>query len=165
MNSIHRLSLTLAPHRTAPPFENLAGYDCKFPNPHFNAYIDLDGDCLADLFLVCQNGKSPDDLSYQIWLNGKDGQFKLGRKGDLPRGTKSVGFADMGEQHLRFHLATWTDSLDRSRWDDRPDHHILHDRVELRPLHRLQLADASVLRLDCPDWSLSRPRSALRCRQ
>lgn len=70
--------------------------NCRFPDPHFNAFIDLNGDCLADVFLTCQDGESSDRLSYQIWTNDKDGQFSLARKGDLPRGTKSVGFADMG---------------------------------------------------------------------
>ncbi|BGO97546.1 hypothetical protein RTG_01521 [Rhodotorula toruloides ATCC 204091] len=70
-------------------------FDCKFPSPHFNAFIDLDGDCLADIFLTCQDGESEDDLSYQIWLNSKDGQFRYARRGKLPKATKSVGFADM----------------------------------------------------------------------
>lgn len=80
--------------RVDPPFDT-AGFECKFPSPHFNAFIDLDGDCLADLFLVCQNGKSHDELSYQIWFNDKKGGFKQARKGPLPIGTRSVGFADM----------------------------------------------------------------------
>lgn len=87
---------------SAPPLD-LAQFDCKFPSPHFNAFVDLDGDCLADLFLTCQSGTSPDDLSYQIWINDKQGGFKLSRKGDLPRGTKSVGFADMGASALVCH--------------------------------------------------------------
>ena len=87
-------SLILCSHSVDPPFD-LTSFDCKFPSPHFNAFIDLDGDCLADLFLVCQQGKSPDELSYQIWLNDKKGGFKQARKGPLPRGTRSVGFADM----------------------------------------------------------------------
>ncbi|ORY59424.1 hypothetical protein BCR35DRAFT_283657 [Leucosporidium creatinivorum] len=78
---------------TTPPLD-LKNFDCKFPSPHFNAFIDLNGDCLADLFLTCE-GKSAEHLSYQIWLNNKDGNFTLSRKGDLPRGTKSVSFADM----------------------------------------------------------------------
>ena len=80
--------------RVDPPFD-AAEVECKFPSPHFNAFIDLDGDCLADLFLVCQIGKSHDELSYQIWLNDKKGGFKQARKGPLPKGTRSVGFADM----------------------------------------------------------------------
>lgn len=79
----------------ADPPVDLSTFDCKFPNPHSNAFIDLDGDCLADLFLVCQNGSSGDDLSFQIWINNKRGGFKLGMKGALPTGTKTVGFADM----------------------------------------------------------------------
>ncbi|KAL8286465.1 hypothetical protein RQP46_004482 [Phenoliferia psychrophenolica] len=78
-----------------PPFD-LAGSSCTFPKPHSNAYIDLNGDCLADIFLMCE-GKSEEYLSYQIWTNDKEGGYKLAKKqsGDLPRGTKSVGFADM----------------------------------------------------------------------
>ena len=80
-----------------PPFD-LAGSSCTFPTPHSNAYIDLNGDCLADIFIMCE-GKSEEYLSYQIWTNDKAGGYKLaaGKSGDLPRGTKSVGFADMGE--------------------------------------------------------------------
>ncbi|GAA5896345.1 hypothetical protein JCM8208_001852 [Rhodotorula glutinis] len=69
-------------------------FTCRFPNPHFNAFIDLDGDCLADLFFMCQDGDDADHLSYQIWLN-KKGAFEFAREGKLPKGTKSVGFADM----------------------------------------------------------------------
>ena len=60
----------------------------------------MDGDCLADLFLTCGTGeKGSNELaSYQIWRNDKDsGQFVLSRKAALPKGTKTVGFADMGK--------------------------------------------------------------------
>ncbi|GJN88667.1 hypothetical protein Rhopal_001633-T1 [Rhodotorula paludigena] len=70
-------------------------FTCRSPSPHSNAFVDLDGDCLADLFLMCQDGDDESKRSYQIWLNRKDGQFELARSGELPRGTKSVGFADM----------------------------------------------------------------------
>ncbi|GAA5877748.1 hypothetical protein JCM1840_003347 [Sporobolomyces johnsonii] len=82
------LDLTSTPTKT---------FTCHFPSPHFNAFIDLDGDCLADLFLMCQNNKDDEhDLSFQIWLNDKEsGKFRFAREGSLPRGTKSVGFADM----------------------------------------------------------------------
>ncbi|GAA6047594.1 hypothetical protein JCM3770_001581 [Rhodotorula araucariae] len=70
-------------------------FACRFPSPHFNAFIDLDGDCLADLFFTCQNGDDADDLSYQIWVNKKERGFEYAREGKLPEGTKSVGFADM----------------------------------------------------------------------
>ncbi|GAA6006356.1 hypothetical protein JCM10207_000615 [Rhodosporidiobolus poonsookiae] len=72
-------------------------FTCRFPSPHFNSFIDLDGDCLADLFLTCQKlGGGEDELEYQIWLNDRDGGgFRLARTGELPQGTKSVSFADM----------------------------------------------------------------------
>ncbi|CEQ39850.1 SPOSA6832_01410, partial [Sporobolomyces salmonicolor] len=82
------LDLTSSPTNT---------FNCHFPSPHFNAFIDLDGDCLADLFFMCQNNKDDEnDLSFQIWLNDKEsGKFRFAKGGSLPRGTKSVGFADM----------------------------------------------------------------------
>lgn len=89
------------------------GWSCQFPTPHFNAFIDLDGDCLADLFLTCL--KNPDDkedqgLRYEVWVNtkgtqgegGGGGKFEWKRGGDLPKGTKSVGFADMGKKLFKF---------------------------------------------------------------
>lgn len=82
--------------------------NCRFPDPHFNAFIDLNGDCLADVFLTCQDSESSDRLSYQIWTNDKDGQFSLARKGDLPRGTKSVGFADMGQSRKQPSLSIFS---------------------------------------------------------
>ncbi|BGP45902.1 hypothetical protein JCM10450v2_001737 [Rhodotorula kratochvilovae] len=80
------LNLTTSPTGT---------FACRFPSPHFNAFIDLDGDCLADLFFTCQNGDDAEDLSYQIWVNKKDRGFEYAREGKLPKGIKSVGFADM----------------------------------------------------------------------
>ncbi|GAA5883402.1 hypothetical protein JCM3774_004150, partial [Rhodotorula dairenensis] len=85
-------------------------FTCRFPSPHFNAFVDLDGDCLADLFLVCFGGDSegkhrddPDQLEYQVWTNSKKRssgggggpQFVFKREGKLPRGTKGISFGDM----------------------------------------------------------------------
>ncbi|SGY75403.1 BQ5605_C005g03425 [Microbotryum silenes-dioicae] len=78
-----------------PPFKG-QNFNCRLPEPHFNAFVDLDGDCLADLFLTCQPDEdAPNRLTYQIWLNDKQGSYRLAREGNLPYGTKSVGFADM----------------------------------------------------------------------
>ncbi|CAH7682403.1 hypothetical protein PPACK8108_LOCUS15314 [Phakopsora pachyrhizi] len=67
--------------------------DCKLPNPHSNAFIDLDGDCLADVFLTCEaeNGR----ISFQIWSNTKSHGYSLARSGVLPLGTKQVSFTDI----------------------------------------------------------------------
>ncbi|KAG0706515.1 hypothetical protein DFH29DRAFT_988042 [Suillus ampliporus] len=55
-----------------PPFN---GNQCTLANPHSNAVIDLNGDCLADIFLVCQD--SSGQKSFQIWVNNKDSGFSL----------------------------------------------------------------------------------------
>lgn len=73
----------------------MAAFNCKLPSPHSNAFIDLDGDCLADLFLVCQDDTSSSGLSYQIWKNAKDSGFELAQTGSLPAGTGQISFADM----------------------------------------------------------------------
>lgn len=80
--------------RADPPLDS-ATFDCKIPNPHSNAFIDLDGDCLADLFLVCQDESSTSGLSYQIWINSKASGFQLAQTGSLPAGTGQISFADM----------------------------------------------------------------------
>ncbi|KAG2047539.1 hypothetical protein BDR06DRAFT_963815 [Suillus hirtellus] len=73
-----------------PPF---TGNQCTLANPHSNAVIDLNGDCLADIFLVCQD--SSGKKSYQIWVNNKDSGFSLDQSGDLPSGTQGISFADV----------------------------------------------------------------------
>ncbi|THH16940.1 hypothetical protein EW146_g3775 [Bondarzewia mesenterica] len=73
-----------------PPFK---GIQCKLSNPHSNAFIDLNGDCLADIFLVCDD--SSGQKSFQIWVNNKDDGFSLAQSERLPQGTQSVTFADM----------------------------------------------------------------------
>ncbi|KAE9384582.1 hypothetical protein BT96DRAFT_1026852 [Gymnopus androsaceus JB14] len=69
------------------------GSQCTLSNPHSNAVIDLDGDCLADVFLVCDNGNGI--KHFQIWINNKDSGFTLAQQGDLPPGVQSITFADI----------------------------------------------------------------------
>ncbi|KAK9767766.1 hypothetical protein K7432_002149 [Basidiobolus ranarum] len=76
------------------PFTPAGGQVCKISNPHSNAFIDLDGDCLADLFVTCKDTDSGPTL-FQVWTNNKNGQFKLGQQGTLPDGAGPVSFADM----------------------------------------------------------------------
>ncbi|KAK7449726.1 hypothetical protein VKT23_013201 [Stygiomarasmius scandens] len=75
---------------TEPPFH---GSQCTLSNPHSNAVVDLDGDCLADLFLVCDDGNG--GKYFQIWINNKDQGFKLAQTTQLPSGVQSISFADM----------------------------------------------------------------------
>ncbi|KAF8968304.1 hypothetical protein BDZ97DRAFT_1655046 [Flammula alnicola] len=69
------------------------GKQCAISNPHSNAVVDLDGDCLADVFLVCDDGRG--GKAYQIWINGKDEGFTLSQEGALPSGTQAISFADI----------------------------------------------------------------------
>ncbi|KAJ8581014.1 hypothetical protein M405DRAFT_869047 [Rhizopogon salebrosus TDB-379] len=73
-----------------PPFN---GNQCTLANPHSNAVIDLNGDCLADIFLVCED--SSGRKSFQIWVNNKDSGFSLNQTADLPSGTQGITFADV----------------------------------------------------------------------
>ncbi|KAK2460674.1 hypothetical protein APHAL10511_007144 [Amanita phalloides] len=69
------------------------GSQCTLANPHSNAVVDLDGDCLADVFLVCDDGQGRH--SYQIWVNKKQDGFTLSQQGSLPSGAQSISFADI----------------------------------------------------------------------
>ncbi|KAJ2726077.1 hypothetical protein GGI07_000860 [Coemansia sp. Benny D115] len=62
---------------------------CKPASPHSSAFVDLDGDCLADIFVVCEGNEE-----YQIWVNSAEG-FRYSQTGKLPSGAGPVSFADM----------------------------------------------------------------------
>ncbi|WFD45219.1 hypothetical protein MPSI1_003897 [Malassezia psittaci] len=69
---------------------------CQLGAPHFSATVDLNGDCLADLFLVCANADSS-QYTYQIWLASKHEslQYRFLQSGSLPRNLGPISFADM----------------------------------------------------------------------
>ncbi|CAO3681171.1 unnamed protein product [Rhizopus microsporus] len=66
---------------------------CTWANPHSNAFVDLDGDCLADLVFVCD--KSSKSQSIQIHVNSRQDGFKLAQELDLPSGAGPLSFADI----------------------------------------------------------------------
>lgn len=75
---------------------------CKLADPHSSAFVDLNGDCLADLFLVCsEESFLSSKLTYQIWTavkpnsKGEGSGFKLASSGDLPPGTGALSFGDI----------------------------------------------------------------------
>ncbi|WFD01001.1 hypothetical protein MYAM1_003761 [Malassezia yamatoensis] len=74
--------------------ENLP--QCELGAPHFSATVDLDGDCLADLFLVCANADSS-LYTYQIWLASKNESvpYQFHQSGSLPQNVGPISFADM----------------------------------------------------------------------
>ncbi|QRW26836.1 Cdc73 family RNA polymerase II accessory factor [Rhizoctonia solani] len=71
-----------------PPLPSQA---CKLADPHSSAVVDFNGDCLADLFLHCQ------DDTFQIWTRspGSQGGYTFARGEKLPKGAGAVSFADM----------------------------------------------------------------------
>ncbi|KAI0781429.1 hypothetical protein BD413DRAFT_463176 [Trametes elegans] len=71
-----------------------SGTQCTLSNPHSNAAVDLNGDCLADLFLVCDD-RSSGSKFFQIWINNKDDGFTIAQQGRLPPGTQAISFADI----------------------------------------------------------------------
>ncbi|KAF9533608.1 hypothetical protein CPB83DRAFT_783291 [Crepidotus variabilis] len=72
------------------------GTQCVVSDPHSNAVVDLDGDCLADVFLTCDDGRG--GKTYQIWINEKNRGFYLSQEGRLPAGTESISFADVADR-------------------------------------------------------------------
>ncbi|KLO15303.1 hypothetical protein SCHPADRAFT_914476 [Schizopora paradoxa] len=70
------------------------GQHCTISNPHSNAVVDFDGDCLADVFLMCDD-ESTGNKYFQIWRNDKSGDFTFVQLGRFPSGVQSVSFADM----------------------------------------------------------------------
>ncbi|KAE8259615.1 hypothetical protein A4X13_0g905 [Tilletia indica] len=83
---------------------------CQLAHPHSSAFVDLNGDCLADLFLVCQSPSSSSGLTYEIWIATNEvpssssshsssssltSGYVLSHSGDLPAGSGALSFADM----------------------------------------------------------------------
>ena len=76
------------------------------------SFVDLNGDCSADLFIVCA------DLSYQIWLNQNDPSQEFGfalykpagAQDKLPTGTFSVQFADLNNDGTLDALISYCES-------------------------------------------------------
>lgn len=71
---------------------------CDLADPHSSAFVDLNGDCLADLFLVCAASRGRQ--RFQIWTANKDESqrpagFTFARSGLLPEGAGPLVFADM----------------------------------------------------------------------
>ncbi|CAG8492968.1 10051_t:CDS:10 [Paraglomus occultum] len=75
------------------PIDETATPPCKLADPHSNAFVDLNGDCLSDLFLTCQDDN--DVKSFQIWINDKENGFVLKEDGNFPEGTGQISFADL----------------------------------------------------------------------
>ena len=73
---------------------------CQIADPHSNAFIDLDGDCLSDIFLTCA------DKSYEIWRKDPLKGFSKRSSNPLPSGHSQITFADIGIYFFYFFIKT-----------------------------------------------------------
>ncbi|KAJ3235254.1 hypothetical protein HDU81_000692 [Chytriomyces hyalinus] len=86
-------TVTLSPFTLFDTASNTA--ICKSPSVHSNAFIDLNGDCLADIFVTCYDPKTRRSF-FQIWVNSRDNGFSLGLEHLMPADVHGpVTFADM----------------------------------------------------------------------
>lgn len=90
---VHRL------FSTQPPFVPSSKI-CEPATPASNAFLDLDGDCLSDIFLMCKS-KYSNDRSFQIWKNREQAGFVFAGEWALPSGAGAISFADMGGSFCR----------------------------------------------------------------
>ncbi|KAG0210115.1 hypothetical protein BGX28_009656 [Mortierella sp. GBA30] len=75
-------------------FTGEPGPACTLSDPHSSAFVDLNGDCLADIFLTCFDA-AKNQHTYVIYVNNKDEGFSFAVSGFLPEGAGQVTFADM----------------------------------------------------------------------
>ena len=66
----------------------------KFPNVHYNSFVDLNGDCRADLFIT----STDNTLTFlEIWIKQSDGTFCLVSYNQTETSSvKGITFADFG---------------------------------------------------------------------
>ncbi|KAI9027529.1 hypothetical protein CLU79DRAFT_881311 [Phycomyces nitens] len=74
-------------------FDAVTTGNCKWAHPHSNAFLDLDGDCLADLVFVCEEKNNQKRI--QLWTNQRQDGFKLSQSLSLPDGAGPLSFADI----------------------------------------------------------------------
>lgn len=78
----------------SPPFTPLDRM-CELASPASHAFVDIDGDCLADVVLTCK-GRHSSESSFQVWRNtGHQQGFVFGGEWKLPDGAGAITFADM----------------------------------------------------------------------
>ncbi|KAJ3312383.1 hypothetical protein HDV04_003133 [Boothiomyces sp. JEL0838] len=61
---------------------------CKVSDPHSNGFVDMDGDCMADLFLTCMKD---DKLGIEVYITP---EFELKYQTNLPENAGQILFGD-----------------------------------------------------------------------
>jgi integrin alpha FG-GAP repeat containing protein 1 len=85
-----------------------------FSMPHSVAFVDLNKDCRADLFLTVLYG---DKTFFEVWLNAKDGTFCKVLSEEAPAGARQVNFVDFdrdGIEDVVFPVCLGEDCLEKS---------------------------------------------------
>ncbi|KAN0050331.1 hypothetical protein ACTA71_003450 [Dictyostelium dimigraforme] len=75
------------------PQNNPLQPDAQISTPHSNSFIDLNGDCLADLFITSKV-LGQDSLIGEFWINNKESGYSLVTTLNFPPGTGQITFAD-----------------------------------------------------------------------
>lgn len=75
---------------------------CKIYQNHSNAFIDLNGDCRADLVLTCIASADMPDIGItantrylEFWLNSESGFKVFSKRKALPAGSGPISFSDI----------------------------------------------------------------------
>jgi integrin alpha FG-GAP repeat containing protein 1 len=70
---------------------SLAKRMCNLSRTHSHAFVDMDGDCLADIVVTCGDPRN----AIQIWSNRKEAGFELVFESSLLPGNGLLSFIDM----------------------------------------------------------------------
>ena len=71
-----------------------------FSSPHYNSFVDMNGDCRADIFITSTN--SSDATYYEFWIKQNNGLFCLVNVTQATATVKGVTFTDIGNE-ISFH--------------------------------------------------------------
>jgi len=67
--------------------------DRKLTSPHSVAFVDLNKDCWADLFLTTEDEAGK--VYFEVWLNMRSGTYCIVQAEEAPEGAGQVSFADV----------------------------------------------------------------------
>lgn len=95
--SVYKYNNTLVETGKLSEYASNESKDClsfsqfTFSYPHSVGFVDLNKDCLSDLFMTVEySGQT----YFEIWLNAKDGTYCKVQSDPAPSGTRQVSFVD-----------------------------------------------------------------------
>lgn len=93
LNQTYYMQRRLSEYHFQSAVHCLSYEEVQVSDPHSVAFVDLNGDCLADLFLTTLNPAG--ELLFHIWLNMKNGKYCIVQIAKAPLGAGQVSFADI----------------------------------------------------------------------